>query len=563
MFFFGKKKYKQGIVDGAKPFEDKFRKQEDAVREIGSRVEDGLQKIDENVNSLYEYLSSREKAELYDLNTPLRIEDLGEEEKEYLVAALFELSLSNQHKNEYQQNYLRAVLRHLKIAEPQIGIKLLAVKNISDTNALKSILQTVLEYLFIGNGNWEFSPVQKEFLECFDLSQRSFDEAKRRIETMVSAVGIQGLSEKYGFVREQDLVTEKMATPNYSFAAELPLEDADVESFLNMAGWSNQYVIETENYLLLTKMRGKHAPSKNAVLRFNKHTYESEIFDYPYDLPAIVPSSVERKHWQLLHDDLGILCDMDIPAFYLLDIADLTTPPQKIITYEDSNVRYSCSCSASGKLLAYTYAHKLYVYDIDEKAFITPPLTGSRIDADNCIVIDGKVYFSRSDGAWNFSLYQYDIDTGAIIRICSARNFRGPLYAHGHKIFAFGDAEKLFAKNLLVIDLDQSSPSVRVLNTMDERQMYNTYVCSDGILVPDRNNSTIYFIDFADTMLKQVAVESSCCRGDFNDCLRIGQWIYYCRNSSYPYKVSLDTPMRSQKFKLSQTSIEEFQRCVN
>ena len=202
------RKYKKGMADAAKVYEAFGQKQEAAIHHVLEEVRSGQKTMDQGmkdlgdeVYGLYEYLSRQEKANLYGLNTPLDIKELGEEEKRFLVAALYQLA-ADKAPNEEQQNYLRAVQKYLDIRNPQLGGDILErVESIEDLQAQKAILQTVLEYLCLqGGDSYDETELQQDFLDSFSVNKRQYQEICSHVELLYRATGAVGLSEKYGFI---------------------------------------------------------------------------------------------------------------------------------------------------------------------------------------------------------------------------------------------------------------------------------------------------------------------------------------------------------------------------
>lgn len=202
------------MADAAKVYEAFGQKQEAAIHHVLEEVRSGQKTMDQGmkdlgdeVYGLYEYLSRQEKANLYGLNTPLDIKELGEEEKRFLVAALYQLA-ADKAPNEEQQNYLRAVQKYLDIRNPQLGGDILErVESIEDLQAQKAILQTVLEYLCLqGGDSYDETELQQDFLDSFSVNKRQYQEICSHVELLYRATGAVGLSEKYGFIPETEVL---------------------------------------------------------------------------------------------------------------------------------------------------------------------------------------------------------------------------------------------------------------------------------------------------------------------------------------------------------------------
>lgn len=201
-----KKDYKQGMSDVMAAYEAFGEKQEAAIRHVGAEIERTAGKVDKlggKIGEIADYITDQEKAALYKLNTPVDIADLDDAEKRILLAVLYQLSADEDKVTAEQQNYVRAVQQYLKIYNPQTEIDLSAVENIEDISAQKAVLQSVLEFFRLGTHPEELTEEQEDFLDYFQVNRRTRREIDGFINAIVEAVGIKGLSEKYGFVAEQ------------------------------------------------------------------------------------------------------------------------------------------------------------------------------------------------------------------------------------------------------------------------------------------------------------------------------------------------------------------------
>lgn len=200
------RKYKKGIADAAKAYEAFGQKQSDALTHILKEVREGKRSLKEalnslkgNVDSLYEHLLSEEKQKLYTVYTPFDIKGLGVEEQHFLLGALLCLSKDNT-PSENQQNYLRAIQRYLEIKDLPFGVDPLAVENIENTRFQKAIFQVVIEFLQLQEGDcFDQTQLQQDFLEAFNLNEKTKQEIMDHVSMLYMATGAVGLAEKYGF----------------------------------------------------------------------------------------------------------------------------------------------------------------------------------------------------------------------------------------------------------------------------------------------------------------------------------------------------------------------------
>lgn len=168
------KKYKKGMADAAKAYEAFGKKQEKAIEAVLQELRQGnidistaIQSLKGNIDNLYSYLESKEKAELYTVYTPFDIKELDKNERLFLVGALLRLT-QDKDPTETQQNYLRSIQKYLEIKEPPFGIDLTAIENIENMLHQKAIYQVVLEYLILQDGDsYDETELQQEFLDSF------------------------------------------------------------------------------------------------------------------------------------------------------------------------------------------------------------------------------------------------------------------------------------------------------------------------------------------------------------------------------------------------------------
>lgn len=252
-----KKDYRQGMADAIENYVPFGEKQEAAIRHVGDQIKQTADKVDQlggKIGDLVDYISDREKAELYKLNTPVDIADMGDAEKRVLLAVLYQLSANEESTTPEQQNYVRAVQQYLKIYNPQTMIDLGAVENIDSSAAAQAIMQTVLEFFYLGADLEGTLEKYNDFLCCFPVSRVTEKRVHRNIEAIIEVVGIQGLAEKYGIVAEQP----RSDFAKYNDNGPIPEKIADLCVSYIKQGFgrfqSGEYVLETKDYLVMCKV---------------------------------------------------------------------------------------------------------------------------------------------------------------------------------------------------------------------------------------------------------------------------------------------------------------------
>lgn len=239
-----KKDYKKGMADAMSAYQEFGKKQEAAIQHVEgevARTADKVEHLGDQIGNVVDYISDQEKAALYRLNTPVDIADLENAEKRMLLAILYQLSAMEE-PTEMQQTYLRAIQQYLKIYNPQTEIDLESVENIEDISAQKAVLQTVLEFFYLGSHPKTYTEEQLDFLDCFQVNRKTREEISGHIDAIVSAVGTNGLAEKYGFVPEENSVC------SYQDNGSIPEFVADLCSSYERTGKGNPFA-ETEHYI--------------------------------------------------------------------------------------------------------------------------------------------------------------------------------------------------------------------------------------------------------------------------------------------------------------------------
>lgn len=223
----GKKDFEKGMEAGAKPFEEIFQKQGEEVKNLGEKISKGVDSLGEVQDIIIDDMSDIQKKQLYDLNTPYNMqEDLDEDEKEILGALLLRLSDYTEN-NEYQKKFVRSVNSYIGIKNPQMGFDISRLGNIESISVQRIMLQTVMEYLYLAEDNFSFmETLSEEVFDYFDVSKKEIQKIKGYIETIIHAVGKEGIAEKYGFItKDVDEETQKNASEDVE--QEYPFYDGE------------------------------------------------------------------------------------------------------------------------------------------------------------------------------------------------------------------------------------------------------------------------------------------------------------------------------------------------
>lgn len=195
------KDFKQGMVAGAKPFGDKLDQLANVSEKAVSDIREGVDGINEVVNIVLDDLSAQEKKRIYDLDEATDISILEDEEKEFLVAVLSELANSIPVVTDLQRKYIISVCSTVGIAAPQSSLNLACIENIDNMRTQKILLRHVMEFMFIGNQNYDFLDDYEDLIFCyFSVNKRGINEIITTIDRVYTAMGVDGLSNRYTFV---------------------------------------------------------------------------------------------------------------------------------------------------------------------------------------------------------------------------------------------------------------------------------------------------------------------------------------------------------------------------
>lgn len=450
-----RKDYKQGIADAMGAYEAFGEKQETAIRHVGAEIEKTAGKVDKlggKIGEIADYITDKEKAELYKLNTPVDIADLDNAEKRILLAVLYQLSADEDEVTEEQQNYLRAVQQYLKIYNPQTEIDLDAVENIEDISAQKAVLQAVLEFFRLGTHPKELTKGQEDFLDCFQVNRRTRREIDGFISAIVEAVGIKGLAEKYGFVDEQprsefakyqdngripEMVAD-VCIAQFKEKEEDDYSDDDEEYGVSrIRDFENgQTFLETKDYIVFLKVRGTvydeeedydfSADEESGLFRVDKQNGKVERIPLDYEKNIDLFVKWYYLGYCIVKNMIYLVNRVPDKEKKVNVLAvDISEKTSRILTIPYTVQYYKCrthiSANESYLMVAIletdrsynsTEPVKTYVVDLtqnDRTFVLTPGLT----EVYDGFLWEGKFLFwgakkQRSGGLTPDSLYQYD-----------------------------------------------------------------------------------------------------------------------------------------------------------
>lgn len=310
MVFNSKKDFKEGMVAGAKPFEEKFSNVSQEMRENHDSLKESINDIKENSNYILEKLSEREKKELYDLSIVSDIRELDEDDKQMLVAMLYEIA------NEYfdsitenQQEYLLRLQKYLEISNSnlQTNMNLLSIINYEDLNINKAFYQLANEFIFLGDNNFHHDELDTLLYDYFNLNKLNKEKIISEILHINKIVGEKGLIEKYGYEipdedykKKEDLdYKDSLLEKLIIFWQDINSTSDDLKVYINRNEdlESRKHIIEIvermPNYEKYFTLEDVLAANKNFIIL--KHGY---IYKYEYEdnyIPVIVQDIIQYK----------------------------------------------------------------------------------------------------------------------------------------------------------------------------------------------------------------------------------------------------------------------------
>ena len=282
------KDFKQGMVAGAKPFGDKL-DQLATVSEAGvADIKEGLDNVAGIVSTVLDDLSIQEKKKIYDLDEATDISLLEDDEKEFLVAVLMELANIVNNTSELQKKYLGSICNVTGISNPQTYADLSHIENIENTKTQKILLRHIMEFFFIGTGDYSFlDDYDDDVFSYFSVNKRGFNEIKSIIDRINTAMGVDGIANRYTFIAGYDelLAQEENYSESSSeettedFEEDIPaeLEDICITNMLQIhQGETKVFKYKNIHFKSITNCAGT-LEFDNCVIYYNEFGYSDEI----------------------------------------------------------------------------------------------------------------------------------------------------------------------------------------------------------------------------------------------------------------------------------------------
>jgi len=199
------KDFKEGMIVGAKPFEEVYKKQEAAIRRVSEELNGKLDNIGSVMNTLIDDMNDINRKKLYDLNAaPVDLKSFEQEEKEFIVAGLYTLAsqCKSPQTSPFQKAFVRSIQSYLGVKTAQIAIDMSKIASIDSGNKQKAIMLVFMEYLFLEKENFTFLTEYENCFADFSVSEKDREAILQAIDNIYKAVDSLGFIEKYGFVPE-------------------------------------------------------------------------------------------------------------------------------------------------------------------------------------------------------------------------------------------------------------------------------------------------------------------------------------------------------------------------
>lgn len=220
------KDYKDGMVAGSKPFEEKF-------REVQNASIAALQKLaSQNANEVGELIDIAEEHD-YLLNYNWKQEcQLGSlAEKSILIGFLMDAidKISTSEPSDTQKEFLNKIYRFLKLNIDALFSKRIDISYLSNNNDVafqKLLYLLTCMYFYIGDENFDFLDKNPDVFDCFSVSPKDREEIQGLIEERAKYFDLNSLFTP----DEEEVVEEITQEEDNTVGCTLP-ENLETETF--------------------------------------------------------------------------------------------------------------------------------------------------------------------------------------------------------------------------------------------------------------------------------------------------------------------------------------------
>lgn len=309
---------------------------------INQNIQD-IRRLSENDLYLQEQIKQLELTVTMGIRKIDSVKDLSVEGRQILFVCLVKLCDLFDYPSSEQQEYANNVFTFIN-EESEIVNLSSAIENI-DESSRRIIIGCCLEYIFLYHLDFDYSEKVSEFIDEFDIGNKTLRALQNRVQSTYDLIGEDGLINKYNS-RTQIIIPNEFIY-NYYDDGSTNVMDSIIEQILVPNIKEYFTVANTDDYILMVKREigWPHAKESNpSFIKINKRTKETS---FPYSDDELIKQN-----------------DMDIFAAGVSEELWLTYQ-NKVLAWFDGG-RYlflnlnddtATIIDVGGKILAYTKDH--------------------------------------------------------------------------------------------------------------------------------------------------------------------------------------------------------------
>lgn len=208
--------FEEGMVAGAKPFEEKFQEHTKHMENIGRSIKHQNNCLQEQQNEMLDILEEHDNR-LNEMQNPELFDILNLQDNEKIILLGLLLDISDKYKkNKYQEKMLNRLFEVLEIDKNDVHITLEDVDTIESIKVQKILFRTVFEYIYINSDN----SCEENYKRYFSLSEKAEECIQNEIKEKINECGQEGIVELY----EQNIIKQQKKYPKLEI-------DIDVDKF--------------------------------------------------------------------------------------------------------------------------------------------------------------------------------------------------------------------------------------------------------------------------------------------------------------------------------------------
>jgi len=204
LFDFGNKTeaYKKGVSDSSEIDAKKMEEVKKAVDVTVSEQAESNEAIRQGFDDIYDMQDISDKEQLLGVDNSVKLLDLDEQDRSYLMGTLYSIGLNNHNLSPAQKKYFNQLKGYLGVENPY-EVDVTAVSRIDDFDFAKSIFKVVMEFNYLENKSWEFENSEDyvSYINQFRLNQHDKLQIKNNIENLLH-FGDESLGRQYVIHRD-------------------------------------------------------------------------------------------------------------------------------------------------------------------------------------------------------------------------------------------------------------------------------------------------------------------------------------------------------------------------